>query len=123
MNQDCVLIIMELAEEGDLLDLIVQHGKLPEHLARLLFKGLLTALKSSHENNIVHADIKCENCLLDRERTLKLTDFGFSMPQHGDSLLRQFCGTFEAPEIMLQRPYNGFGADLWSTGVVLYRMV
>ena len=123
-NQDCTLIIMELAERGDLAGLIEQNGKLPEDRARSLFKGLLTALKSCHENSIVHGDIKSENCLLDKAGTLKLSDFGFSAHQHPGCLLRRFCGTYAymAPEILLQNPYDGFAADLWSAGVVLYNL-
>ena len=125
MNEDYVLIIMELAERGDLSDFIDQNGKLPEGLAKSLFKGLITGLKNCHENNIVHGDIKCDNCLLDKDGTLKLTDFGFSTPQFPGRLLRQFCGTHTslAPEILLQKPYDGFAADIWSAGVVLYKMV
>ena len=125
MNPNCILIVMELAERGDLVSLIEQNGKLPEDLARSLFKGLLTALKSCHESSIVHGDIKCENCLLDKEGALKLTDFGFSVPQYPGSLQQQFCGTYTylAPEILLEKPYDGFAADLWSAGVVLYTMV
>ena len=124
-TEEFLLLIMELAEGGDLLELIQTKGKFTENLARLLFKDLLTGLKSCHDNYIVHGDVKCDNCLLDREGTLKLTDLGFAAPQHGGRLLRQWGGThaYSAPEKLLRKPYDGFAADIWSTGAVLYTMV
>ena len=45
-----------------------------------------------------------------------------SLIEYRGRLLRQFCGTLEylAPEILLQMPYEGFAADIWSAGIVLY---
>ena len=124
-NEDCILIIMEIAEGGDLVDLIDQKDKIPEDLVRTLFKGLLARVKSCHDSNVVHGDIKCDNCLLYKEGTLKLADFGFAAFQYGGRLLQQFYGPckYLAPEVLSLKPYNGYAADVWSTGVVLYFMV
>ena len=47
--------------------------------AKLFFKTIAETLKYLHEKNIVHRDIKAENILLNRNRELKLIDFGFSL--------------------------------------------
>lgn len=58
---------------------------------------------------------------------IKLIDFGLcdftdSMP---DYQCRNFVGSFEyaAPEVLLERPYDGQIADSWSCGVVLYTLL
>ena len=42
----------------------------------VIFTRLITGLKNCHDNNIVHGDIKCDNCLLNKEGNLKIADFG-----------------------------------------------
>ena len=54
--------------------------------------------------------------------TVKLSDFGLgSLAEAGsgaDGMLRTVCGTpnYAAPEVLLQQPYDGAAADLWSLG-------
>ena len=63
--------------------------------------------------------------LLDRNRDLKLVDFGLSTKYPDDNLLNQPCGTvvYAAPEILQGREYHGMLADVWSSGIVLYGML
>ena len=102
-NEDHILIIMEMAEGGDLVDLIHRKGRIPKDLARTLLRGLLTGVKSCHNSKVIHGDIKCDNCLLDKEGNLKLANFGYTAIQYGGCQLQQFCGTYKylAPEVFL----------------------
>ena len=36
--------------------------------------------------------------------------------------MSQFCGTpyYIDPDIVRRTPYNGYGADVWACGVILY---
>jgi serine/threonine protein kinase len=63
--------------------------------------------------------------LLDRNRDLKLVDFGLSTKYPDDNLLDQPCGTvvYAAPEVLQGREYHGMLADVWSSGIVLYGML
>jgi SNF-related kinase len=58
---------------------------------------------------------------------VKLTDFGMSakLSPGNNDLLTTMCGSllYSAPEVLLQEPYIGPLADLWSLGVVLFLMV
>ena len=67
-------------------------------------------------------DLKLENILMAADGTVKLSDFGLGSLQEagGDGLLRTVCGTpnYAAPEVLLQQPYDGSAADLWSLGAV-----
>uniref|UniRef100_A0A183BM46 Serine/threonine-protein kinase PRP4 homolog n=1 Tax=Globodera pallida TaxID=36090 RepID=A0A183BM46_GLOPA len=84
---------------------------------------LLLALKLLKKCNILHADIKPDNILVNESKMLlKLCDFGSSC-HVGDAepapyLVSRF---YRAPEIMLGLPYD-FGIDLWSVAVTLYEV-
>ena len=73
-----VVIFMDLAEGGDLLDLLKSEGNwLAEAHARVLFVQFGDAVRYIHGLKFAHRDIKCENVLLNKDRTVaKLTDLG-----------------------------------------------
>ncbi|KAK4977448.1 hypothetical protein LTR28_006848, partial [Elasticomyces elasticus] len=76
---DGVYLILELAPEGELFNLIVMKQKLTEVETRKIFVQLFQGVKYLHERNIVHRDIKPENILLiDKELHVKLADFGLA---------------------------------------------
>ena len=120
-----ICIVMEYICAGDLLSYIKKRGKLQEPVAKFIFKQIILALKFIHENNIVHRDIKLDNILIDLDNNIKICDFGVSrIINKGDIMLEQ-CGTpaYIAPEILLNKGYEGFKVDVWSAGVVLYAML
>ncbi|KAK6529700.1 hypothetical protein TWF281_008862 [Arthrobotrys megalospora] len=124
-EDDGIYLILELASEGELFNLIIEKGKLSEDETRKVFLQLLGGLKYLHERNIVHRDIKPENILLtDKNLTCKLADFGLAKIIGEDSFTTSLCGTpsYVAPEILMpsrNRKYSK-AVDIWSLGVVLY---
>ncbi|KAJ2890749.1 hypothetical protein GGI21_006068, partial [Coemansia aciculifera] len=81
-----------------------------------------------HSSNIVHRDLKLENLLLDRNRNIKITDFGFANQFRGpgDDLMSTSCGSpcYAAPELVVSDgPYVGTAVDIWSCGVIMYAML
>ena len=72
-----VLVFLELAEGGDFLDLLHETRALPEPRARYFYLQIGDALRYMHSIGFAHRDIKCENILLNKQRTqAKMTDFG-----------------------------------------------
>ncbi|CEM11463.1 unnamed protein product [Vitrella brassicaformis CCMP3155] len=122
-----IYIIMEYLGGGSLHAFLKTKAgrRLDETQARGIFLQVCDALRYCHDRSIVHRDIKLENLLMDDEGRVKLIDFGFSTIVAPGRKLRIFCGTpsYMAPEIVARREYDGFKADVWALGVLLFAML
>ena len=119
-----IFIVMEYCEGKDLMDYILTKTRLSELESLKFFQQLINALFYLHSQNISHRDVKIDNMLLDRNKNLKLVDFGLSTKYTDDTLLDQPCGTvvYAAPEVLDGNEYHGMLADVWSSGIVLFGM-
>ncbi|XP_069920937.1 MAP/microtubule affinity-regulating kinase 3-like [Oryctolagus cuniculus] len=118
-------IFMEYAIKGDLRCYLIERGCLQDEEIRPIFYQTLSAVHYCHEQRIVHRDLKLENLLLDDNLNIKLTDFGLSCKLADGEHLKCLRGTLHycAPEEFRAEAFNGYKADVWSLGVVLYTMV
>ncbi|KAL8663047.1 MAG: hypothetical protein Q9202_004187 [Teloschistes flavicans] len=71
-------IVLEYASGGELFDFILLHRYLKDTNARKLFAQLISGVGYLHKKGIVHRDLKLENLLLDRNKNIIITDFGFA---------------------------------------------
>ena len=71
-------IVLEYASGGELFDYILNHRFLKDPAARRLFAQLVSGVGYLHKKGIVHRDLKLENLLLDRNKNIIITDFGFA---------------------------------------------
>lgn len=120
-----ILIVTELCAGGDLLNFVRKRKRLPEDLAKFILKRLVEGLQHCHSRGVLHRDIKLDNVLLNSAGELKICDFGVSkIVKKGERMTEQ-CGTpaYIAPEILRDHGYEGFEADVWSTGVALFAML
>ena len=124
-SKNVKFIVLELVGGGELFDFVALGGRLSESMARHFFKQLLTGLNFMHEKGYAHRDMKPENLLLDKDFTLKITDFGFAAPikgRDGSGLLQTQLGTasYMAPEIHLGKEYEGARVDLFASAIILF---
>ncbi|KAG5513548.1 hypothetical protein PMAC_000980 [Pneumocystis sp. 'macacae'] len=140
LSADSWCEIMEFCAAGDLHSLIksmVDWTAEPEpkemapNLRNCLFKQLLRGIYYLHSEGIAHRDIKPENLLLNYNGILKITDFGTSdvlfnkdSPDGGKKAkkCRGICGSgaYIAPEVFMQKEYDGFKVDIWSCAIVYF---
>ena len=126
-----VYLVLDMADGGDLLDYIRTKGAVAEEEARKFFRQLVEASEYLHNMDVVHRDLKCENILLDSNKNILLSDFGFARTQpveYGTGKRRlssTFCGSYAyaPPEILRGIAYDGTLSDVWSLGVVLFTML
>ncbi|KAH8552933.1 kinase-like domain-containing protein [Umbelopsis sp. PMI_123] len=121
-------IILECASGGELFEYILARRYLKEQDACRLFAQLVSGVHYLHQKHIVHRDLKLENLLLDRNRNVIITDFGFAnkFSSAKDDLMATSCGSpcYAAPELVVSEGlYVGSAVDIWSCGVILYAML
>lgn len=124
-SKTTIFLVLELVTGGELFDRIVTDGRFDEASARKYFIQLVEGLSHCHSNGVCHRDLKPENLLLDAHGDLRITDFGlssFNENQDERSFLHTTCGTpnYVAPEVLMDKGYEGEAADVWSAGVILY---
>ena len=90
-----------------------------------LGKDILAALVSCHSQNIIHRDIKDDNIFIGADNTYKLGDFGVSKILNDRSRAESMKGTpnYIAPEVYLGKEKYDNTVDLYSLGIVLYRLL
>ena len=113
-------IVLEIAPNRELADYIIYaKSGLGEYKSKAIFFKIVKAIQSIHQRGICHRDIKLENILLDGDFNPKIADFGYASKNAED--LNDYLGTesFAAPEILLNKPYDGFKADVFSLGATL----
>lgn len=123
-EDNLIYLIMEYCQHGELFQFIIDQQKVPEYLAKNIFKQLLDAIAYIHSKSVAHRDIKPENILLDEDNNAKIADFGLCHPIT-NKLLETPCGSpfYAPPEVIANEQYDGKASDVWSLGVVLFTMV
>ncbi|XP_048363555.1 triple functional domain protein isoform X3 [Sphaerodactylus townsendi] len=118
------ILVLEIANQGRLLDYIVQWGNLTEGKIKLYLGEILEAMQYLHNCRIAHLDLKPENILVDKslaKATIRLADFGDAVQLNTTYHIHQLLGNpeFAAPEIILGNPVS-LTSDMWSIGVLTY---
>jgi serine/threonine kinase 38 len=69
-------LVMEFLQGGDLMTLLIDKDILSEEESRFYIAETILAVKSVHEMNYIHRDLKPDNLLIGSDGHVKLSDFG-----------------------------------------------
>ncbi|KAI0204761.1 serine/threonine-protein kinase psk1 [Astrocystis sublimbata] len=119
-------LILEYGQGGELFTHLSTEKMFSESTAAFYMAEMVLALSYLHDSlGVVYRDLKPENCLLDAQGHLLLTDFGLSKVAVGDDdSCKSILGTVEymAPEVILGNKY-GKAVDWWSFGALGYDLM
>ncbi|MEV6211768.1 protein kinase [Kitasatospora sp. NPDC051914] len=125
-------IVMEYVEGQALRDVlndaIAQHGAMPTAQALKITAAVLSALEASHDQGLVHRDIKPGNVMVNTKGIVKVMDFGIARAlQSGVTSMTQtgmVVGTpqYLSPEQALGKSVDA-RSDLYSVGCMLFELL
>ena len=102
-----------------------ERTRFTELEAKVVFKQILEGFQFLHDNKICHLDIKTDNIMLDKNFKPIIIDFGFAEQFKDEPIFSDGKGTPEyiCPEMWEFKKYNGIKSDIFSLGVVLFKLV
>lgn len=126
-------LVMEHVVGSRLGQLVLEHGSMSVALAAAIIRQLLAGLGAAHASGIVHADVTCNNVLVEALRDgaalPRLIDFGIARfvdaPCAGRAsheLLISGTPEYLAPEV-IRGESPTFASDIYAVGVLLYKLV
>ncbi len=139
-DNDSIFMIYEYCNGGDLNRYLKQYYQkfkkgIGEKGVQKILKDILNGLSSLHRNKVIHHNIKPANILLQYETekdkkelnykkcTFKLSDFGLSkLRDDNEGFYAVGTATFMDP-IISKEKYEEDKIDIWSIGILTYRML
>lgn len=123
-QDDCLFLVLEYCPGKSLLERIRDQEAITESEQLNIASQIISALAYCHRNRLAHRDIKEGNILFDAHGRVKVADFGISKEILPGDHFHLFNGSYlyAAPELVNKMEHDPFAADVWSLGVLFYRM-
>ncbi|KAK6040037.1 protein tyrosine kinase [Cooperia oncophora] len=122
-NEEPVMIVMEFAPGGSVLDAVQQQPG-PTIYVRIKYcNHAALGLNYLSKQGIIHRDVAARNCLIGKNDTAKISDFGLSIvgTQKKEKTLKKVPVRYLAPETLKKREYT-VKTDVWSFGVFMWEV-
>lgn len=126
MPSNICCVVVEYLPGGALKSYLIKNRrkKLAFKVVVQMALDLARGLSYLHSQKIVHRDVKTENMLLDKTRTVKIADFGVARVEASNpNDMTGETGTlgYMAPEVLNGNPYNR-KCDVYSFGICLWEI-
>ncbi|KAK3005155.1 hypothetical protein RJ639_017161 [Escallonia herrerae] len=126
MPSNICCVVVEYLPGGALKSYLIKNRrkKLAFKVVVQMALDLARGLSYLHSQKIVHRDVKTENMLLDKTRTIKIADFGVARVEASNpNDMTGETGTlgYMAPEVLNGNPYNR-KCDVYSFGICLWEI-
>ena len=123
-TNDYFYIVMDLWDLNLEKYLLNRKAGLKVEEIKKLFKKLNVAFKRMSDKNIIHGNLKLDNILLklaNNELNPILSDYGKKAALDDRLTIMKSTTHYSAPELLVGDEYD-YKVDLWSIGVILYRL-
>eukprot|EP00775_Hariotina_reticulata_P007724 gene7724-7923_t len=102
--------------------------QIPPAAVKAYMQMLLQALAFTHEQQVVHRDVKPDNLLIGNSGIMKLADFGLARsltasPDSSCMTPQVFSRWYRPPELLMGCNWYGAAVDIWAAGCVLAELL
>ena len=116
-------LILDYYPKRDL-SLYINNMGLNEKYAKFIFYKILRGVQELHNSGICHRNLNLNTILLDKNYNPIISNFACATNFVGNNLFGQFGNPeFMPPQMHNNQAYDGFKADIFSLGVILFHLV
>jgi eukaryotic-like serine/threonine-protein kinase len=120
-------IVMEYVDGVTLRDIVQAEGPLPPRRAIEIIADACQALNFSHQNGIIHRDVKPANIMISTTNAVKVMDFGIARAIADSSSVTQTAAVIGTAQYLSPEQARGDSvdarSDVYSLGCVLYEIL
>ncbi len=121
------LLIFEYVDGITLSDHLKEKGRCNEKEALSIINSITSALKTAHEQNIMHLDLSPRNVMIDKEGRCRVMDFGLAtIIAHADTSTKRTTAA-GTPKYMTPEHVSGTdlspASDIYTLGLIYYELL